>query len=614
MPEFDGQLQRSASNATLVSLDFSDGSQIRGLGIFESINGSTQPTRNSLPTANRADGYIAVVKSVNKVYLFDGNPSTSDWTNSANWTELGGPGNEVNNLNDGVTWVDVPDNFITEGSVTQHEAALTIGQGQVTGLGGALTTLQNATTANGSAITTLQGADTTLQNNINAVNTTISGLDTDDITEGSNLYYTSTRFDTAFGNKTTDDLTQGSTNLYNVQADWSSTAGLSQILNKPPHFTPSPHAHAISDITNLQSSLNAKVDDGQVLTNVPANAVFTDTTYSVQDGELSQNNFTDALKANIASNLSAINAISEFPDDLQSFNEVTGTTLGEATDGDYYFLVDKQVTGSEEYNKLDSNGLLQIFTQQVADYLIDNGFLSSDEISFEGLLADLNGDGTVGTVDLLILLGQYGSSTSELRSDFTYSSAPSVALQTPTYTQNDWVTIPLAGTATRVIPAGESFSTAWNIDKDLPGDYIELEDYTLVNAQSVTTVFTSLYGGWRQVSGSKSFEFEDCDIQMVFNASDVVNLRIKIEFYDGSTLRSTEHYIINDFHSQQVGSGTVTKSLNEDISTFVTNKWPSQNASIDIIRVRLQAQSEEGNLGSIEVNDGGKFIISVGQE
>jgi len=46
----------------------------------------------------------------------------------------------------------------------------------------------------------------------------------------------------------------------------------------------------------LQDALNAKVDDSQVLTNVPANAVFTDTntTYSIQDGELSQNNFTDA--------------------------------------------------------------------------------------------------------------------------------------------------------------------------------------------------------------------------------------------------------------------------------------------------------------------------------
>ena len=89
MPEFDGQLQRSASNATLVSLDFSDGSQIRGLGIFESINGSTQPTRDSLPSANRANGYIAVVKNVNKVYVFNGVPA-NHWTNSANWTELGG--------------------------------------------------------------------------------------------------------------------------------------------------------------------------------------------------------------------------------------------------------------------------------------------------------------------------------------------------------------------------------------------------------------------------------------------------------------------------------------------------------------------------------------------
>lgn len=34
------------------------------------------------------------------------------------------------------------------------------------------------------------------------------------IAEGTNLYYTATRFDTAFGTKTTDLLTEGSTNLY----------------------------------------------------------------------------------------------------------------------------------------------------------------------------------------------------------------------------------------------------------------------------------------------------------------------------------------------------------------------------------------------------------------
>ena len=337
MPEFDGQLQRSASNATLVSLDFSDGSQIRGLGIFESINGATQPTRDSLPAANRTDGYIAVVKDVDKVYVFNGVPATH-WTNSANWTELGGTGIEANDLSTSVTWADVPNVNITEGSVTQHEAALTIGQAQVTGLstdlgtivsnvasntslvgtntssitanGSAITANTSSITANGSAITAngsaiatnasditiLQSADTTLQNSITSVNTTISNLDTDDITEGNNLYYTVGRFDSAFSGKDTDDLAQGSTNLYNVQANWSSVSGADQILNKPSTFAPSAHTHAIGDITNLQTSLDDKVDYGQVLTDVPANAVFTDTTYSVQDGELSEKNLTTVLK------------------------------------------------------------------------------------------------------------------------------------------------------------------------------------------------------------------------------------------------------------------------------------------------------------------------------
>jgi hypothetical protein len=40
------------------------------------------------------------------------------------------------------------------------------------------------------------------------------------------------------------------------------------------------HGHAISDVTGLQSALDGKVDDSQVLTNVPAGAVFTDTVYT----------------------------------------------------------------------------------------------------------------------------------------------------------------------------------------------------------------------------------------------------------------------------------------------------------------------------------------------
>ena len=642
MPAFNGPLNHSDSTAMLLEIAAHG---VRGIGIFNNVT-----ERNSLSSTVRSSPYLAYMCNDDKLYVYDGprnsivgltdkqqSVSNSDWTNTSNWTEVGA---EANDLTSSVTWTNVPSANITEASVTQHEAALSIAQSQVSNLPGDLSGLQGQISLNDSDIATNASGISSNAQSISTLNTTVANLDTDDITEASNLYYTTGRFNSAFNGKSTDDLSQGSTNLYNVQADWDSTAGLSKILNKPAQFDPTAHSHVISDITNLQSSLDAKVDDSQVQTDVPANAVFTDTTYSVQDGELSQNNFTDALKANLDNqsgtntgdqdltlyqlqpsegafedgDKTRLDGIEEFPDDLQSFNEVTGATLGAASDGDYYFLVDNQTTTPQEYNKLDSNGLLQIFTQQVADYLIDNGFLSSDEISFEGLLADLNGDGTVGTVDLLILLGQYGSSTSELRSDFTYSSAPSVALQTPTYTQNDWVTIPLAGTATRVIPAGAPDSAAWNIDKDLPGDYIELEDYTVVDAQSTTTVFTSLYGGWRQVSGPKSFEFKDCEISMVFSALDVVNLRIKIEFYEGTTLQSTEHFLIPDFHAQQVGSGNVTKSLNQDISTFVTNKWPSQNSDIDIIRVKLQVQSEQGNLSSIEVDDGGKFIISVGQE
>ena len=57
-----------------------------------------------------------------------------------------------------------------------------------------------------------------------------------------------------------------------------------------------PSAHPISLITGLQTALNNKVDDSQVLTNVPSGAVFTDTntTYSVGDGGLSEINFTSA--------------------------------------------------------------------------------------------------------------------------------------------------------------------------------------------------------------------------------------------------------------------------------------------------------------------------------
>lgn len=89
----------------------------------------------------------------------------------------------------------------------------------------------------------------------------------------------------------------------NVQSDWNATSGDALILNKPTLGTAAAaavgdfataaqgaladsalqslpaHNHGIAEIDGLQTALDGKVDDSQVLTNVPAGAVFTDTVY-----------------------------------------------------------------------------------------------------------------------------------------------------------------------------------------------------------------------------------------------------------------------------------------------------------------------------------------------
>jgi hypothetical protein len=60
---------------------------------------------------------------------------------------------------------------------------------------------------------------------------------TSNITEGTNLYYTQTRFDNAFSAKNTDNLSEGSTNLYYTQSRFNtafsakSTSDLSEGTN-----------------------------------------------------------------------------------------------------------------------------------------------------------------------------------------------------------------------------------------------------------------------------------------------------------------------------------------------------------------------------------------------
>lgn len=63
--------------------------------------------------------------------------------------------------------------------------------------------------------TTISATTSSLVDSVNGLTGAVV-LTTSDIAEGTNLYYTAARFNTAFAAKTTDDLTEGSTNKYNA--------------------------------------------------------------------------------------------------------------------------------------------------------------------------------------------------------------------------------------------------------------------------------------------------------------------------------------------------------------------------------------------------------------
>ena len=78
----------------------------------------------------------------------------------------------------------------------------------------------------------------------------------------------------ATDNYTTYSVQDGELSENNfTNADHSKLDGIATNANNYSH----PSAHAISFITGLQTALDGKVDDSQVLTNVPSGAVFTDT-------------------------------------------------------------------------------------------------------------------------------------------------------------------------------------------------------------------------------------------------------------------------------------------------------------------------------------------------
>ena len=164
-----------------------------------------------------------------------------------------------------------------------------------------------------------------------------------------------------------------------TNADHTKLDGIAASANNYSH----PSAHAISFITGLQSALDGKVDDSQVLTNVPSGALFTDTntTYSVQDGELSQNNFTNADHTKLDGIADSANNYSHPSAHAISF--ITG--LQTALDG--------KVDDSQVLTNVPSGAL---FTDTNTTYSVQDGelsqnnFTNADHTKLDGIAASAN--------------------------------------------------------------------------------------------------------------------------------------------------------------------------------------------------------------------------------
>ena len=89
MPIFPGLVTHNNPNEAIIDVT---GNQVKGFGVFAAISGAT-PNRNSLSPSVRSEGYAAIVKDVDKIYIYTSSSiSDADWQNAANWIEIGSGG------------------------------------------------------------------------------------------------------------------------------------------------------------------------------------------------------------------------------------------------------------------------------------------------------------------------------------------------------------------------------------------------------------------------------------------------------------------------------------------------------------------------------------------
>jgi hypothetical protein len=164
-----GQSFDGSADITIASTDLSDTSSI-------TLNSATQTLTNK--TINSASNTITITESnISDLGSYITASSTDTLTNKSGnisqWTNDSGyltSFTETNDLTAAVTWANVPDANITQSSVTQHQAALSITESQISDLGSYITA---------------SSTDTLTNKTISGSSNTISGINATSIADGS---------------------------------------------------------------------------------------------------------------------------------------------------------------------------------------------------------------------------------------------------------------------------------------------------------------------------------------------------------------------------------------------------------------------------------------------
>ena len=183
---------------------------------------------------------------------------------------------ETNNLLEVVTWADVPDDNITQSSVVQHQAALTITESQISDLN----------------------------------------------------HYDDTDFDARLATKDTDDLSEGSTNLYytdaRVRAAVSATGSLS--------YNSSTGEFSYTQPTNVSAFTN---DAGYLTSFTETNDLSTAVTWAdVPDANITESSVTQHQAA-LSITESQISDLQSYLLDItgQNIESLANVTITSLTDG-----------------------------------------------------------------------------------------------------------------------------------------------------------------------------------------------------------------------------------------------------------------------------------------